>query len=187
MKEEIIAWFEDYSDDMFQWAYHKTSSKEIAEDLVQEAFLSAVKGHKHFKQESQPKTWLYSILNHKIIDHYRKKGRSLAVSNEAAQKRALNQTDSFFDRKGNWSLSQDAVLWEEDTHILDDPEFTETFYFCINDLPEKWRFAIKAKYVLNEEAGYICQELGVTPSNYWQMVHRAKLMLKKCIDKRWRF
>ncbi len=186
MQEEIIQWFNTYSDDMFKWAYHKTSSKELAEDLVQESFLSAVRGYENFKKESQPKTWLFSILNHKIIDFYRKKGRSLSEIREPYNNSSASQTDYFFDSEGRWTLDKDTVLWEEDIHILDDPHFNKVLKSCMNELPENWNFALTAKFLLEKETASICQELGVTPSNYWQIMHRAKLMLKKCIDMNWK-
>ena len=31
----------------------------------------------------------------------------------------------------------------------------------------------------------ICQELEITPSNFWQIVHRAKLQLRDCIENNW--
>ena len=70
-KELFKDWVNDYNDQLYSWAYHKTSSKEMAEDLVQDTFLSAYKNLENFKNESNPKTWLFSILNNKIIDFYR--------------------------------------------------------------------------------------------------------------------
>jgi RNA polymerase sigma-70 factor (ECF subfamily) len=31
----------------------------------------------------------------------------------------------------------------------------------------------------------ICQELGITPTNFWQIMHRAKLQLRECIENNW--
>ena len=56
----ITSWVEEYGDELYSWAYYKTSSNEIAEDLVQETFLSAHKNIASFKQESNPKTWLFT-------------------------------------------------------------------------------------------------------------------------------
>ncbi len=186
MQQEIINWFNSYSDDLFRWAYHKTSSKEVSEDLLQETFLSAVKGFDGFKKDSQPKTWLFAILNNKIIDHYRKKSKALGLEAQHAEQKLINQTDSFFDSNQRWTLKTENVLWEEETHILDDQEFGRVLNSCMGELPKSWKFAITAKYLLNKRAEHICQELEVTPSNYWQIVHRAKLMLKKCIDFNWK-
>ncbi|MGB0851125.1 MAG: sigma factor, partial [Bacteroidia bacterium] len=58
----ISQWLNDYGDDMYSWAYYKTSSKETAEDLVQETMLSAYKSFDKYKPGSNPKTWLYTIL-----------------------------------------------------------------------------------------------------------------------------
>lgn len=186
MNKEIINWFHTYSDDLFRWAYHKTSSKEIAEDLVQETFLSAVKAFDGFNHKSQPKTWLFAILNNKIIDFYRKKTKLHTLSNEHTERKFSNQTSSFFDSDGRWALDREAILWEDEPHILDDPEFQNVLNCCMEKLPEKRKFAIMAKYFLDKSAVQICHELNVTPSNYWQIVHRAKLMLKKCIDLNWK-
>lgn len=186
MQEEIINWFHKYSDDLFRWAYHKTSSKEIAEDLVQETFLSAVKGFDGFKKNSQPKTWLFAILNNKIIDFYRKKAKFITLNGIHSEQKFINQTDSFFDSDRRWTLNREAIQWEEEKHILDNPEFKNVLNSCIGELPENWKFAITTKYLLNKSSELICQELKVTPSNYWQIVHRAKLMLKKCIDLNWK-
>jgi RNA polymerase sigma factor (sigma-70 family) len=68
-------WVDKYTDDLFSWALHKVSDTELAQDLVQDTFLAAAEKIDGFKGDSAPKTWLYSILNHKIIDHYRKKVR----------------------------------------------------------------------------------------------------------------
>lgn len=186
MQQEIINWFNTYSDDLFRWAYHKTSSKEVSEDLVQETFLSAVKGFDGFKKDSQPKTWLFAILNNKIIDFYRKKAKSINLNGKHTEQKFINQTDSFFDSDQRWTLNREAILWEEETHILDDPEFKNVLNSCMGELPKNWKFAITGKYLMNKSSGLICQELKVTPSNYWQIVHRAKLMLKKCIDLNWK-
>lgn len=185
VQEEIVSWFNTYADSLYNWAYHKTSSKEIAEDLVQETFLSAIRGFDNFKYDSNPKTWLFSILNNKIIDFYRKKARQLTMMDKKVEYRFMNPTDIFFDADHRWELKKEATLWEEDTHILDNLEFKNTLNTCIENLPEHWKFAISAKYLFNKSSELICQELQVTPSNYWQIVHRAKLMLKKCIDLNW--
>lgn len=66
-KVQFTTWVNSFTDDLMSWAHHKTSSKETAEDLVQETFLSAFNSFDNFKNNSSPKTWLLSILNHKIV------------------------------------------------------------------------------------------------------------------------
>ena len=185
MKAVIEDWFHKYSDDLYGWAHHKTSSKEVAEDLFQETFLSAVKGLKNFQNKSNPKTWLFAILNNKIIDYYRKKAKSATVNDERLEHKYTDTTDSFFDSNQNWKITGREVYWEEEVHLLDNDEFKKVMDHCVNVLPENWRLAVISKYILGQTATEICQELKVTQSNYWQIIHRAKVMLKKCIDYNW--
>ncbi len=177
-------WVAQYSDKMYSWAFHKTSNKELAEDLVQETFLSAFKAIDGFKFDSQPKTWLFRILNNKIIDHYRKKARNIESSadDELISRKA---TDSLFDNKDHWASNIDFTNWEEEEHLLDNLEFKKVLSGCIGKLPEKWRVAVESKYQKDKKASEICKDLNLTQSNYWQVIHRAKLQLKICIEKNW--
>lgn len=185
MSDTIADWFNSYADELFSWAFHKTSSKEIAEDLVQETFLSAVKGFKNFKSDSKPKTWLFAILNNKIIDFYRKRAKSSAIDGKRAEQKFIKQTNSYFDSNQNWIITGSEVSWEEEVHLLDNSEFNEILDQCVNKLPDNWRLAVISKYLSDKTTDQICQEMSVTVSNYWQIVHRAKVMLKKCIDHNW--
>ena len=72
----IKEWVKLYSDQLYTWAYYKTSSIDTSEDLVQETFLAALHSFNNFGGMSEPKTWLLSILKNKIADHFRKSYRS---------------------------------------------------------------------------------------------------------------
>ena len=41
------------------------------------------------------------------------------------------------------------------------------------------------KYMEDIESEEICKVLNITPSNYWVLIHRAKLHLRKCLEKNW--
>lgn len=182
INEVITEWVNLYSDKLYSWALHKTSNKEIAEDLVQDTFLAAFKGINSFKEESTPKTWLFRILNNKIIDYYRKKRNFNHISID--EKDSIKNTDNLFDENGRWDALP-SFIHQNDEHLLDNPDFNCVLKKCINALPEKWRFAIQYKYIFNKNAEEICKELNITTSNYWQMIHRAKLQLGVCIEKNW--
>jgi len=185
-KHKIVEdWINQFGDNMFSWAFHKTSSKETAEDLVQETFLSAFHSYNSFENRSNPKTWLFSILNNKIIDYYRKASKSFASIDNPLEKDSFQITESLFDLNQNWTLGGFEDVWEKEQNLLDDPEFNKIFDGCLKELPTKWNLAVLAKYRLGKEANEICQELNVSPSNYWQIIHRSKLLLKKCIEKQW--
>lgn len=185
-RKTIKDWVIAYSDTLYTWALNKTSSVETAEDLVQETFLAAFVSFDKFLNRSNPKTWLFSILNNKIIDHYRKKTTISESIEQTAEQQAIRFTDSIFDTNGKWNSNESHPIWDNEKHLLDDVEFNEIMKFCMGNLPEKWRIAISSKYLLEKTPDEICQELGLTTTNYWQVIHRAKLLLKKCIEKHWK-
>jgi RNA polymerase sigma-70 factor (ECF subfamily) len=55
-------WVANYSDQLYGYAMSKTSKPELAEDLVQETFLAALKSLDNFKGLSSERTWLFTIL-----------------------------------------------------------------------------------------------------------------------------
>lgn len=176
----LSQWVETYTSDLYSWAFHKVSDSELAKDLVQDTFLAAAEKAESFKGESSPKTWLFSILNHKIIDHYRKKvNQPLALENQALS--------VFFEADGGWQESRKPKDWQEvdEEHLLDNNEFQKVLKKCLDTLPDKWNTAVKLKYLTEKNGEDICQELGITTSNFWQIIHRAKVQLRDCVEKKW--
>lgn len=177
--ERLINWVSEFSSDLYKWAYYKTSSTEISEDLVQETFLVAAEKFDTFKGESSPKTWLFSILNHKIIDYYRKNVNK-PVTIES------NTISTYFDDDGSWQREKRPKDWhDEENQLLDDDDFQQILQKCLDALPEKWNTCVKLKYLTEKSGEEICQELGIAPTNFWQIVHRAKLQLRNCIENNW--
>ena len=170
---------EMYTSELYSWAVHKVSDSELAKDLVQDTFLAAVEKIDTFRGDSSPKTWLISILNYKIIDVYRKKvNQPVSMDNQVFSK--------FFDKEGSWQEEKRPKDWhEDDLHLLDDTEFQKVLKKCLDALPETWNMCVKLKYLSEKSGEEICQELGIAPTNFWQIVHRAKLQLRDCVENNW--
>ena len=171
-------WVHMYSDDLYTWAFYKTSHRETAEDLVQETFLAALQSLETFQNKSDPKTWLISILSNKIADHFRKSYRSILKS---------APVDTFFDGNGTWTKEYRPQDWhvDDEQHLLDRPEFGQALAGCLDKLPESWRLSVVKKFLEQKSSQAICQELEITPTNYWQILHRAKMQLRKCLEVHW--
>jgi len=177
---KLSQWVESYTEELYSWAFYKLSDSEQAKDLVQDTFLAAAEKIDGFKGKSTPKTWLFSIINHKIIDFYRKKvSQPVSIEDQSFS--------DFFESNGEWKRNKKPQNWQEDNEIqlLDDEEFQSVLKKCINSLPEKWNTCVKLKYLTKKNGQDICQELGMTPSNFWQVIHRAKLQLRSCVEKNW--
>ncbi len=184
-KLEVENWVGLYSDQLYSWALHKTSSKETAEDLVQETFLAAFHKIESFQGKSQPKTWLFSILNNKIIDYYRLSAKTTNINFSLSESTANQRSENLFTETGCWKDQEINPIWEQEQELLDNPEFNNVMHDCLEELPKKWKIAITSKYLTDKKAEEICQELEITASNYWQIVHRGKLLIKKCLEVKW--
>ena len=72
-------WVDKHGDALFAYVLRYISNRSIAEDLVQEALLAALKGRAAFTGASSERTWLIGILKNKVIDHYRTAGREASL------------------------------------------------------------------------------------------------------------
>jgi RNA polymerase sigma-70 factor (ECF subfamily) len=180
-------WLDLYGDYLYSYAVLKVGSTTIAEDLVQDTFLSAIRARDTFQGNSSEKTWLVAILKNKIIDHYRKKD----VLKDAAQ--YLSDTDKeftnhFFEpsRGGHWRRETAPTAWNESADSgLNTDEFNRVLRECIQKMPAKIAPVFIAKFIDEEETEDICKVHKISPSNYWVIVHRAKVLLRSCLDKNW--
>lgn len=183
----IKDWVQTYADDLYSWAYYKTSHKEAAEDLVQDTFLSAHQAFHKYEGKSSPKTWLFSILNNKIIDYHRRKFKNI-VSPESylGPQKGFSILELLFEKNGHWKERVQPRSWKlEDENLLDNKEFVDEMQKCMAKLPSIWFSALQLKYLEEKEGKDICQELNITPSNFWQILHRAKLQVRQCLEKNW--
>ena len=184
-KVQFENWVNDFSDELYSWAFYKTTSKETAEDLVQETFLAAYHKIDSFEGKSQPKTWLFSILNNKVIDYYRKSAKTTKQTFSLTENSGYELSDAVFTETGCWENYDVNPIWDQEVHLLDNSEFNIVMQECMQELPKKWKTALTSKYLSEKNAEAICQELEITASNYWQIVHRAKLLVKKCLEINW--
>jgi RNA polymerase sigma-70 factor, ECF subfamily len=72
-KQEFLKAYDELSDALFQHCYYRVSNREIAKDLIQEAFVKTWEYIVSDKEIKNLKAFLYRVTNNLIIDYYRKK------------------------------------------------------------------------------------------------------------------
>lgn len=173
-------WISNYSDYLFNYTITRVNDRIIAQDLVQETFLAGLKSMANFKGQSSERTWLIAILKRKIIDYYRKinskKGR--------AEVRVNYSLDG--ENEGEWLEEQVADPFDRTAEdAIENSELGEAIYSCLDKLPDKQANVFKMKTILNYDTETICNELNITPSNLWVIIHRARTALAECIELKW--
>lgn len=175
-----------FGDYLFSYALLKVGNRDTAEDLVQETFVSAIKGKDNFKGDSSEKTWLVSILKNKIIDHYRKKD---VLRNAAGY---IAETDDDFSRhffepaNGHWLAGAAPGVWSEPADsAINNAEFDQVLQACIQKMPSRLIPVFMARFMDDEDSETICKVHGISSSNYWVIIHRAKVLIRSCLEKNW--
>lgn len=180
-KIQLSQWVMLYTKDLYFWALNRTSNHTLAEDLVQETFLAAAENIDSFKSNSQPKTWLFGILKNKIADHYRK-----MMTQQTVTFSSLEGRSAFFQTDGQWQIPDRPQHWQDaEEHLTNIPTFNKIWDYCIEELPPMMNSCIRLKLLDDKKGEEICQDLGLSATNYWQIIHRAKLKLRKCLEVYW--
>ena len=183
-------WVENYGDYLFSLAKYRVNDNEMARDFVQETFFSAIKGKDSFRGECSEKTWLVRILNNKIIDHYRSRKREIPMS-EYLDSTDRSFNDHYFELNtpgeyGHHKIEAFPAISGLDSDInINRSELKRVLDHCIGKLPGNLSQVFLLKYLSGENADFICKKLNISSSNYWVIVHRAKLLLRTCIAKIW--
>lgn len=179
-------WISTYGDELYGYAMSKTSNSELAEDLVQESFLAGLKSLENFKGNSSERTWLFAILKFKIADHYRKASTKNEISNSKLGNEEGSFIDNYFTEDGDWKENAVPKEWGIDfSTAIENKELGIALNNCIDKLSESQKQLVILKLVDEIETEIVCKELNITSTNYWVIIHRAKLQLRLCLEKNW--
>jgi RNA polymerase sigma-70 factor, ECF subfamily len=187
MPVDPTTWVDEHGDYLFRYAVVRLRDEAVAEDCVQETFLSAIKAIDSYGGKSTEKTWLTGILKHKIIDHFRQSVREKPISEEETD---LSAFDVFFNRDGRWKGHWHDDFEPTDWRVSPETVFQETEFFkvlqrCLSKLPERVASVFTLREMDGLETAEICELLSLTTSNFWVMMHRARMGLRRCVELNW--
>ena len=176
-------WIDLYADSLFHYALFRIADKAVAEELVQETFVAALSslGNSRFRGESACKTWLTGILKHKLLDHLRQKYRHQAKPLEVISEDGIEDS---FDARGNWRVKPGQWGVNPEKHY-EQQELMLIIMECIAALGERQADAFRLRELDGEEAEEICKVLKISATNYWVLMHRARLAMRRCVELHW--
>lgn len=188
MKQKVsninpLKWVERYADQMYSFAFRRLNNEELAQDLVQDTFTTALHKQSQFRGEASEKTWLFQILKNKITDHFR----------SAKHQKETSETEwqsSHFNTKGtyeyHWNANATPQPWTAETDAeINSQQFQDIFSCCLSKLAKNSAAVFQLKHIEELSSKEICKELNISTSNYWVLMHRAKLQLRRCLEKKW--
>ncbi len=177
----VEAWVDEHADYLLRYALPRLRDRHVAEEVLQETFMAALKSAAKFRGDSSARTWLVGLLRRKIADHYRKRGRE-------PQTESLDTTDSvidgWFDEKGMWKRWPGEYDVDPST-LQDKADFWRVFETCLKALPERLAEAFALRVVDDREPDDVCKVLSITSTNLWVSLHRARARLRVCLEANW--
>jgi RNA polymerase sigma-70 factor (ECF subfamily) len=173
-------WVHKYADKLYSYSVARMNDTGLAEDIVQETFLSGWKNRASYKGEASEKNWLFAICKNKIVDHYRK------MAHLAARPAEMDSSDAFFDDEEHWTAEAGPTDWGINIdQNIEKKEFYSILELCKSKLQQLQQAVFVLKFMEGHDSLAICKVLNITTSNYWVLMHRAKLQLRNCLNKNW--
>ncbi|MCB0332604.1 MAG: sigma-70 family RNA polymerase sigma factor [Bdellovibrionales bacterium] len=176
-------WLTDHGDYLFRYARKHFPQDDVAEELVQDTLVGALQAHKNFEGNASVRTWLTSILRHKIIDRIRRKQKNPIVQLSeplADDLWPFNESGHILEgspQNSPWQGTPDAILEQK--------QFMDTLRACIEKLPENLRIIFLLREFDDLSRQEICNKLELSSTNVGVLLHRARLSLRGCLQKNW--
>ena len=174
------SWVETHGDYLFNFAIGQVRDTNVAEDLLQETFLAALKAQETFSGRSSERTWLVGILRHKLYDHLRRTCRERAVRAEplpAHDAEALDDTMLWLHQVAAESVSP--------SRRIELAEFRQQLEHAMGKLPPRLAQVFQLYTIEERPNQEVCEQLNISESNLWVMLHRARRQLRAELDGWW--
>ncbi|MBN2489716.1 MAG: RNA polymerase sigma factor [Planctomycetes bacterium] len=154
--EEVVR---EYEKALFGAALRIVGDRDLAEDVLQSAFLKAYNALPSLKPGSNLRAWLYRILVNTAYDHLERR-KTYARALEAAASRApaasRGYDESEADRQRELSRSVEAA---------------------VRSLPARYRDALLLRSIQGLSYAEVAEALGIPETTARSLVHRGKQML----------
>jgi RNA polymerase sigma-70 factor (ECF subfamily) len=179
-------WVDAHGDYLYSYALLRLRDRELAEEMLQETFLAALKARHNFARQSSERTWLVGILKHKIVDHFRRSSRERPVADFEANSNDDDRFHKSGEWAGHWTQEGAPKEWKDDpSQLVENQEFWEIFNRCLAQLPPRLAEAFTLREIDGLSSEEICEILDISPNNLWVMLHRARALLRRGLEVNW--
>jgi RNA polymerase sigma-70 factor (ECF subfamily) len=167
---------------LLRFAQLQLRNDHLAEDAVQDALIAVLEKPERFAGQSSLRTYVIGILKYKIIDNLRLATREKQIETQEDQSDD-DAIDALFKADGHYM--DPPKSWGDPDSTLEQKDFFKTLQVCLDKLPAKTARIFMMREWLELETDEICKELGITSSNAWVLLFRARMRLRECLDLNW--
>jgi len=162
----VVELYNAYFDRIYSVIFNQVDGDQaVAQDLVQETFLAALKSAGKFRGQSKAYTWLYSIANKKVADFYRHQKRKAKLGTELANIHAVESAQT--------SDSEPLIL-----SAMESERTQRAVQDVLSSLPLHYRQVLILKYIEEMPVLEISQVMKRSPKSIEGLLTRARRELQ---------
>ena len=151
--------YDAYCQAMFNVAYNFVRADDLAQDIMQEAFIKAFKKIDSYTGEASFGAWLKRIVINQSLDHLKKNKLDTVELNEQVYQ--LGSED-------NWEIEDNGIS-------------VQRIYHCIEQLPNKCKNVVKLYMLEGYDHQEVAQILEISEVASRSQLSRGKSKLKELI------
>lgn len=157
MEERVLDRLLEHREKFLGFLQRRVESREVAEDILQNAFVRGLEKGGELREEESAVAWFYRLLRNAVIDHYRHRASRSKVIQE----------------------------WVEglDVGTKSDEMIHDVACACVkevlDDLKPEYREAIKTADLEERSLRELAEAAGISENNAAVRVHRAREALRK--------
>lgn len=174
-----------YHGPLIRLAMGYVRDRALAEDVVQETWLTCLKSLDRFEGRSSLKTWIFGIALNIARSRRRKEARVLPFASmwrrDDSDSTRPTVDPSRFGPAGMWKSTPEDWSNLPEARVLGQ-ETLQHVRGAIDSLPAKQREVIVMRDVAGLDADAVCAVLGITPENQRVRLHRARAAVRKMLE-----
>lgn len=176
---------------MLRTARSVVGSRAVAEEVVQETWLSALRALDRFEGRSTLRTWLFTILINRARRQAVRENRSTSFSDLARREAAAGESEPLADRffegshprwPGNWTTV--VAAWDRlpEQRLLAG-ETRETIERAVETLSPAQRIVFSLHDLEGWSAEEVRNAVSISDSNQRVLLHRARLKVRAALER----
>ena len=168
---------------MLKLALSRVANREVAEDVVQEAWLTVLRSLNRFEGRSSLRTWILGIVVNCARARARLERRSVPLPDEGEW--AVDPQRFLPADHPRWPhhWATEPLPWPTPEQQLLAGETRQVILDAINTLPAAQREVVMLRDLDGVAAAEVCHILGISDTHQRVLLHRARSRVRMAIEK----
>ncbi|NLF50999.1 MAG: sigma-70 family RNA polymerase sigma factor [Leptolinea sp.] len=162
--------FETYADPIYRLAIQLVGDPAVAEDVVQETFISAITHRNSFEGRSKISSWLYRIAYNAALGRFRARHEEPLPEDEPDDEISIPMPRSLVE----WTMTPEQMQA--------DSEAAEYLQKAVQSLPIKYRVVFFLRDMEDQSTEQTAEVLGLTVAAVKVRLHRARFALREMLS-----